>query len=106
MQNAINTEIHAMAIQCHFDVTAFAAYMDSEGMDIEEAAREFQDRYAGTHASLEAWAENFAEETGMLAEVPEALRRYFDFEAWARDCALNGEIWTIDTSEGVAVFWH
>ena len=102
----LNTEIQAVAAECHLDVTAFAAFLDYEGMDIEEAAEAFSEQYAGTYGSLEAWAEEFADDTGMLSEVPEALRRYFDFEAWARDAELNGEIWTIETSDGIAVFWR
>ncbi|EHL5833700.1 antirestriction protein ArdA [Salmonella enterica] len=30
------------------------------------------------------------EDSGMLSEVPESLRRYFDYEAFARDLFCDG----------------
>ena len=75
-------------------------------MELDEAVTEFEDHYAGTHDSLAAWAEEFANDTGMLEGVPENLRMYFDYDAWSRDAELNGEIWTINTPEGIAIFWH
>ena len=88
---------------------AFAAWYDNETRDedeVDEWAEQFQDAFAGTFRTVEEWAEEYAEDTGMLAEVPESLRRYFDFDSWARDARLGGDIWTADTSEGIAVFWN
>jgi len=110
MQAAINAEMQEIRIVAtlnHINPTAFAAYLDYEGFDdIEDAAKEFQDRYAGTWDKLEAWAEEHADDTGMLTDVPQDLRYYFDFAAWARDQELNGYIWTLETAEGIAIFWR
>ena len=38
------------------------------------------------------YAEQYLEETGMLNEIPQHLRYYFDTEAYARDMLLNGDI--------------
>lgn len=27
------------------------------------------------------------------------------FEAYGRDCELDGSVWTVDTPAGVAIFW-
>lgn len=45
----------------------------------------FEDAYQGTYSSEEAFAEELAEDTGMLSGVPESIRCYFDFKAFARD---------------------
>jgi antirestriction protein len=87
------------------DGEAFAAFLDNDHRDdIDEAADAFRDAYQGTHTSLEAWAEDFMESTGQIDTIPANLRPYFDFEAFARDCELSGDIWTADVSGGVAVF--
>jgi hypothetical protein len=38
------------------------------------------------------YAEQYLEDTGMLAEIPEHLRFYFDTEAFARDMLYGGDI--------------
>lgn len=52
----------------------------------------FEERYHGEFDSWEAMAEEFVEETGMLSEIPENLRYYFDFNAYARDMRLGGDM--------------
>ena len=32
--------------------------------------------------------------------MPEDLRCYFDFEAYARDMEYNGDIWTVGATDG------
>lgn len=49
--------------------------------DIERAREAFE----GKFDDPEDWAYHWLEETGSLAEVPEFLRNYIDFEAYARD---------------------
>ncbi len=39
-----------------------------------------------------SYAENYIEDTGLLDEMPENLRYYFDTEAFARDMLLSGDI--------------
>lgn len=99
-------EINKIAAENCLDAAAFAAFLEYEDLELDEAIEAFQGAYAGTFSSVEAWAENFMEDTGMLESVPENLRSYFDFEAWARDAEINGEIWTTETPEGTAVFWR
>ena len=45
-------------------------------------------------------------DTGLLDGIPQNLRYYFDYEAYARDCKLGGDIYTLDIPGGVAVFWN
>lgn len=73
---------------------------------LDEAVRHMEENYQGTHDSLEAWAEQYLEDTGALSEVPESLRNYIDFEAWARDAELGGDIFGLTDSDGTLhVFW-
>ena len=101
-------DINAIAAEHCLDHEAFTAFLEYESFDdAEEAAEAFQDCYAGTFESLTEWAEQFIEDAGMLAEMPENLRCYFDYAAFARDCELNGDIWTVDLENGdMAIFWR
>ena len=88
----------------HAAFTAFMEYEDRSGQNAESLVEAFEDSYLGTFDSLEDWAEDYLENTGGLESMPENLRRYFDFEAFARDCRLNGDIYEVTTPEGLAVF--
>lgn len=71
----------------------------SQDGDIDDA----RDAFNGIYDSPEDWAAEFLESTGQLAEIPENLRNYFDYEAFARDCGFEG--WTFHrTDVGVYVF--
>jgi antirestriction protein len=51
---------------------------------------EARDAFNGVYSSPEDWAEQYIEEAGWLNEVPEPLRIYIDYEAYARDAGFNG----------------
>ena len=101
-------DLEAVAALYNLDAVALAIYADYEGFDdLEEAAREFEDHYAGTYDSVAEWAEQLADDTGLLDGVPEHLRYYFDFAAYSRDLVLNGDIWTHELPNGdIAIFWR
>jgi antirestriction protein len=95
-------------------VCALATFLDEHGElgailyahfgdDLEQARAAFDD-YAGEYISAAAFAEQLHDETG--TEVPESLRFYIDWQALARDMALNGEIMVFQTAfDAVHVFW-
>lgn len=86
---------------------AFAAWWDNgTAGDIASAEDDFRDAYAGSYRSLEDWAEEFLTDTDALSQIPDHLRFYFDFEKWARDAEMGGDIWTAEGGEGVLVFWN
>ncbi|MEM0984834.1 MAG: antirestriction protein ArdA [Pseudomonadota bacterium] len=71
--------------------------------DLAEARAAFED-YAGEYRSAAEFAEQLHEDTG--TEIPESLRYYIDWQALARDMALNGEIIVFQTGfDEVHVFW-
>ena len=101
-------ELCALAEALEEHGPAFAAFRDyaASGSTVADCLEQFQEAFQGVYDSLEAWAEAWAEETGLLAEVPESLRYYFDYERYARDCEINGDIFSVRTEEGLAVFAH
>lgn len=48
------------------------------------------DAFQGEAESEEEYARNFADETGLLADMPDLLLSYFDYEAYGRDIFMNG----------------
>lgn len=57
--------------------------------DISEA----RDAFIGNGYSTEAdWAAQYLEETGGLEGVPKHLENYIDFESYARDARLGGDV--------------
>lgn len=68
------------------DYEAKCAYIDAFN---EWDGDNFDDRYRGEYESDVEFAEEFAEETCMLEGVPENLRCYFDYEAFARDLMMD-----------------
>lgn len=73
------------------------------GDDLGEARAAF-DEYAGEYRSAADFAEQLHEDTG--TKIPQSLRYYIDWEALARDMALNGEIMVFQTGfDEVHIFW-
>ena len=52
---------------------------------------DFEDRYRGHWASWVDMATELIEESGDLESIPEHLRYYFDYEAYARDLRCGGD---------------
>lgn len=80
----------------HVDVDWFTAYLDVTGDDLEEAVDNYEERsefFAGM--TLREVAEEFVDET---AELSDFARRYFDYEAFARDLGYDGYV---ETDKGV-----
>ena len=84
------------------DREVVALYRDH--IDSDESFETALERYQGCFESPADWAEQFADDTGILQAVPENLRYYFDFAAWARDCQLNGDVTFVDDHGSVRVF--
>ena len=96
-------------------VAELAAFIEEHGQlgaalvshfgEIADAKRAFEEQSAGSGSSLAAWAEELLSETGQLARVPENLRSYIDFEKYANDLELSGDVFTIAIDGTVHVFW-
>jgi antirestriction protein len=66
-------------------LSVYREYVDRTGT-LETA----QEAYSGTYTSPKDWAEDYLEGSGILSEVPQALRGYFDFAAYARRAGFEG----------------
>lgn len=82
-------------------LAVYQDHIDSDG-DIDAA----RDAFAGKYDSEKHWAEEFLEETGELAVIPERLRCYFDYEAYARDARLGGDVVLAQHDGDVWVFFN
>ncbi|HGY0482226.1 TPA: antirestriction protein ArdA [Salmonella enterica subsp. enterica serovar Derby] len=65
---------------------AFVSWVEYSGVCDYEA---FRDAYRGEANSEEDFAVEFVEECQLLEGVPETMKRYFDYEAYARDLFLD-----------------
>ena len=79
-------------------VAVYQAEIDSDGT-IEQA----RDAFSGRYKDEEDWAYEYIESTGGLDGMPENLRHYFDYAAFARDCRGDmsfveheGETWVFN----------
>ena len=53
---------------------------------------QFDERYQGEFDSWAKMAEELLYSTGELDAIPENLRYYFDYDAYARDIRLGGDM--------------
>ena len=81
---------------------AVQAYM--ENVDHLATIATAIESYSGTHDSPEAWAMEFWEETGMLDQVPEFAQGYIDYEQFARDARLGGDMVFVEKGRRVRAF--
>lgn len=91
------------AIEAHGEtlVTAWIGHHGhSHSPDLEGVSDAIADADHGVWDSPADWAEDFLESTGALAEVPAYLRSYIDFEAYARDAELGGDMGFIKLPNG------
>lgn len=75
----------------------------AEGNTDYPAISDFEDAYAGHWDSFQDYADELADDIGLLADVPDSLRSYIDMSAWARDLAYDYDVEGCDTG-GVFVF--
>ncbi|MFC1609843.1 antirestriction protein ArdA [Myxococcota bacterium] len=73
--------------------------------DVDEVETALLEQYQGSWDSLTDWACDWLEQTGELQSLPESLAPYFDYDAWARDAELNGDVYTVEVDGSVHVFW-
>lgn len=69
----------------HDAAAAFLGYFGTNGWSLSD----FENAYRGEADSEKEYAERFIDDVGYLDEMPEHLRGYFDYEAFARDLFIN-----------------
>lgn len=75
----------------------------AEGTGDLPSLPDFEERFAGEWESFREYAENLAEDIGLLRDVAEEIARYFDWDAWTRDLAFD---YTVEAAAdgGVYIF--
>lgn len=76
----------------HVDEDAVVAYLSYAG---SWSKSDFENSYQGEADSEVAFAEQLCDDLGYLNEMPEHLRSYFDYEAFARDLFIS-DYWLED----------
>lgn len=104
------TDISAVARGIAVHGPAFAAWAeivwDGGGPLDPDLLAEFPDYYMGHHDSAEAWAEEMCHDLGYTLEagdkLPEAMQPYvrLDYQSFAEDMRLSGEVSFTDNPEG------
>jgi len=86
------------------DAGAVTAYAESVvGSGYPFTAEQFQDAYCGHWDSEQEYAEDWIDSTGMLANVPEEITWYFDFEKYADNMFNNSHV-SVDAGLGKGVY--
>ena len=76
-------------LESSIDDEVKAAYMECFGVWDEDGC---ESRYLGKYDSWIKYAEDYLDSTGELDSIPEYLQYYFDYEAYARDLRISGDI--------------
>ena len=79
-----------------------AYYWNDVSIDLEDLEGSFLDDYVGGFDSFEDYAEHYIEDTGVLIDVPDSLKQYFDVAKFARD--LRHDFWVHDSVGTFHVF--
>lgn len=88
------------------DLELITGVMDQRGCTAENAIEYIDDNYSGEFKDLISYAWDFLESVGDFSAIPKHLQGYFDIEAYARDFELNGDIFTVDSANGIYVLWN
>jgi antirestriction protein len=60
--------------------------------------------HEGVHESEQDWARDFWDQTGMASELPEYAQNYIDYEQFARDARLGGDMVFVNEGRKVRAF--
>jgi antirestriction protein len=71
---------------------------------LDDAVRAMEENYQGAYKSLEDWAYELGQDTGTGCN--EYYEQYVDWERVGRDAELGGDVFTVETDDGMThVFW-
>ncbi|WP_342372117.1 antirestriction protein ArdA [Propioniciclava soli] len=76
----------------------------TEGSGDLPSLPDFEERYCGHWESFREYAEQLADETGMMTDWPEEAVRYFDWASWTRDLAFDHTVVDAPAVEGYGVY--
>jgi antirestriction protein len=107
METITNEDILAAVADSSVPDAAILLYADNAWREVDEdVIADAEDNYLGSAWSVREWAEEWANDTGILDGIPEDLRYYFDYDAWARDGFLSGDIFMVEEPDGYKHIFH
>lgn len=62
------------------------------GVELDIPLYKIEEAYCGEYKDFTDYAYSYVEDTGMLNDVPETVKSYFDYEKYGRDIRLSGDI--------------
>ena len=71
------------------DPEIIAAYCSNNGEWTPEGVQNAEECYCGTFDSDEAFADDLADQIGLLDTIPSNIAAYFDFSRWANDLLMS-----------------
>ena len=82
-------------------LAAFDAVVGESFDSLEDTLNAARERFAGRADSYRDFIYSWVEDHGLLSEAPDSLVRYFDYDAYGRDLAIdtfsedyhNGDVW-------------
>jgi len=80
---------------CNLDIEVIEAYCSNFSYASDCEISKIEEAYWGEHDSPKAFAEDYAEQSGLLSDVSQTVRNYFDFQAFW-DCELRHDFWEAD----------
>lgn len=89
-----------------YDREVVKAFIEN-GSDIEEALDGLRDGNYMVFSNCSDMADvayQYIEETGLLNDIPEGLRNYFDYEAYGRDMSFEGTFIFTDNGNCIELF--
>ena len=86
----------------HIEPQCFFEYCDNNHLNqnednLEEELKNCEEAFLGNYNSVEDYAYQFVEDCGLLDNMPDNLKAYFDYKAYARDMVLSGDVWISDS---------
>lgn len=75
------------------------AHTTDADSDLPDVAA-FEERYCGRWDSFEDYAQQLAEDVGLMEGWPELAVSYFDWRGWTRDLRFDHTVCDVDTSTG------
>jgi antirestriction protein len=70
----------------------------------EDDVERTEEQFIGVFDDAASFAAQYLEDTGLLGEVPKALEYYIDFDGWAHDAEISGDVQYIYHGPDVYVF--
>lgn len=86
-------------MNCSTDDEVKAAYVEARGQWDEE---DCESSYIGEFRGYEELAEHLVDDCGIVGEIPDNLKHYFDYEKYGRDIRLGGDV----VEENRHFFWN